>query len=94
MIRNRHVFEAITRHDITNHHPRPVNVRVFERLPVSNDDSIEAEHHDISNPYSELEDRQGVIVWDRTLEAGDTEALRYGFTVSVPEGMEFPRSLR
>ena len=95
IISTSHVAEQVTRHDITNHHPRSVDVRVFERLPVSNDDAIEIEHHDITQPYSkDPQERRGVIVWDRTIESGQTESLRYGFTVTVPEGDSLPRSLR
>ena len=94
LISTSHVVEQVTRHDITNHHPREVDVLVYQRLPVSNHDDIEVEHHDVSKPYSEHpEERQGVIVWDRTLEPDETLSLRYGFTVRVPEGQKLPDSV-
>ena len=94
LISTSHVVEKVTRHDITNHHPHQVNIRVYERLPVSNHDDIEVEHHDVSKPYSDDPDeRQGVIVWKRTLNPEQMQQLRYGFTVRVPEGSKMPVSI-
>lgn len=80
------------RFEITNHHSQPVQVRVFDRLPVSQKDILTVKPLEISEPVQrDVDDKKGVLAWDRQINAGETLTLKSGFEVRVPEGTALPR---
>lgn len=80
------------RFEITNHHSRPVHVRVFDRIPVSQKDILTVKTLDISEPVErDVDDKKGVLAWDRKVPAGETVSVKSGFEVRVPEGTSLPR---
>ncbi|MEP3562016.1 MAG: DUF4139 domain-containing protein [Marinobacter sp.] len=79
------------RFEITNHHDKPVQVRIFDRLPVSVQDTLTVKPLEISEPVQrDFEDNKGVLVWDREVAAGETKNVKSGFEVRVPEGTALP----
>ncbi|MBJ6138970.1 DUF4139 domain-containing protein [Marinobacter litoralis] len=79
------------RFDITNHHDKPVQVRIFDRLPVSEQDVLTVKPLEISEPVQrDYDDKKGVLVWDREIAAGETKSVKSGFEVRVPEGTSLP----
>lgn len=79
-------------YEITNNHPGTVDIRVLDRLPVSRQDSIKIEYHQISEPVQRrVDDKPGIIAWERSLGAGETITLKAGFEIRVPEDQELPR---
>ncbi|MDN6320642.1 MAG: DUF4139 domain-containing protein [Marinobacter sp.] len=80
------------RFEITNHHSTPVNVRVFDRIPVSQKDILTVKTLDISEPVERnVDDKKGVLAWDREVPAGETVSVKSGFEIRVPEGTSLPR---
>ncbi|MBZ0333391.1 DUF4139 domain-containing protein [Marinobacter sp. AL4B] len=79
------------RFDITNHHDKPIRVKVFDRIPVSEQDVLTVKPLEISEPVQRnFEDKKGVLVWDREVPAGKTKSVKSGFEVRVPDGTELP----
>ncbi|MDX1755252.1 MAG: mucoidy inhibitor MuiA family protein [Marinobacter sp.] len=84
-------LERVNRFEITNAHDTPIDIRVIDRLPVSRHDDIEVTYQDITTPYQEtVDDKPGIIAWDRVIAPGRTITLTAGFEVRVPEGQELP----
>ncbi|WP_100640873.1 DUF4139 domain-containing protein [Marinobacter salexigens] len=80
------------RFEITNHHAKAVKVRVFDRLPVSQKDILTVKPLEISEPVQrDVDDKKGVLAWDREVPAGETVNVKSGFEIRVPEGTELPR---
>ncbi len=79
------------RFDITNHHSKDVQVRVFDRLPVSQQDTLTVKPLEISEPVERnVDDKKGVLAWDRNVPAGETVSVKSGFEIRVPEGVDLP----
>lgn len=90
--KNENVQRRQNRFEITNHHAETVQIRVFDRLPVSEKDILTVKPLDISEPVQRnVDDKKGVLAWDREVPAGETITLRSGFEVRVPEGTPLPR---
>ncbi|MGO1691593.1 MAG: DUF4139 domain-containing protein [Marinobacter sp.] len=80
------------RFEITNHHAKAVQVRIFDRLPVSQEDILTVKPLEISEPVErDADDKKGVLAWDREVPAGKTISIKSGFEVRVPEGTALPR---
>lgn len=80
------------RFEITNHHSKAVQVRIFDRLPVSQKDVLTVKPLEISEPVKrDVDDKKGVLAWDREVPAGQTVNVKSGFEVRVPEGTALPR---
>ncbi|WP_144821819.1 DUF4139 domain-containing protein [Marinobacter piscensis] len=80
------------RFEVTNHHKQAVQVRILDRLPVSQEDILTVKPLDISEPVRrDVENKKGVLAWDRKVPAGETVSVQSGFEVRVPEGTSLPR---
>ncbi|MBR9871137.1 MAG: DUF4139 domain-containing protein [Gammaproteobacteria bacterium] len=80
------------RFDVTNHHDKPVQIKLFDRIPVSEQDVLTVNPLKISEPVQRnFEDKKGVLVWDREVPAGETVSVKSGFEMRVPEGTTLPR---
>ncbi|MDO6824984.1 DUF4139 domain-containing protein [Marinobacter sp. 1_MG-2023] len=80
------------RFEITNHHSEPVQVRIFDRLPVSQKDTLTVKPLEISEPVErDVDDKKGVLAWNREVSAGQTVLVKSGFEIRVPEGTALPR---
>ncbi|WP_166263325.1 mucoidy inhibitor MuiA family protein [Marinobacter caseinilyticus] len=91
LINGEKYLQRLNRYTIANNHPQPVKLRVLDRLPVSRNDDITITYQSISTPVQEnVDDNQGVIAWDRLLQAGQTLVLSAGFELRVPEEQELP----
>lgn len=88
-------LRRVNRYEVTNNHPQAVAVRVFDRLPVSQQDDLIVEELDISQPVErDARDIKGVLSWERRLAPGESVTLRSGFEVRVPEESELPPEFR
>lgn len=84
-------LERVNRFEITNAHASPIDIRVIDRLPVSRHDDIEVTYQDITTPYQDnVDDKPGIIAWERVIAPGRTITLTAGFEVRVPEGQDLP----
>lgn len=85
----------INRYEITNNHPRTVAIRVFDRIPVSQQDELTVQELDITQPVKRnAQDIKGVLSWERSLKPDTSITLRSGFEVRVPEDAELPPEFR
>jgi len=79
------------RYEITNNHSREVAVRVFDRIPVSQQDDLTVKELDITRPVTrDARDIKGVLSWERRIEPGNIVTLKSGFELRVPEDSELP----
>ncbi|WP_372965396.1 DUF4139 domain-containing protein [Marinobacter sp.] len=80
------------RFEISNHHNKSVQVRIFDRIPVSQTDVLTVKALEISEPVQrDVDQKKGVLAWDRLVPAGQTINVKSGFEVRVPEGTQLPR---
>lgn len=92
MWKSENVQRRQNRFEITNHHAKAVKVRIFDRLPVSEKDILTVKPLEISEPVQRnVDDKKGVLAWDRDIPAGKTVNVKSGFEIRVPEGTELPR---
>lgn len=81
----------VYRYKITNNHPRSVAVRVFDRIPVSQQDNLTVKVLEITQPATRnFQDMNGVISWERRIVPANTLTLKSGFELRVPEDSELP----
>lgn len=80
----RHVGEVYT---LTNLHKRPVDLLVLEASPVSRDEKIEV-LATYQPPVSQenWEGRQGVVAWEKSLEAGGRQEFSVDYRIRWPQG--------
>lgn len=81
----------VNRYEIANNHPRAVAVRVFDRIPVSQQDDLTVKELEITEPVNRnVRDIKGVLSWERRIEPGKVITLKSGFELRVPEDSELP----
>jgi len=79
------------RFEITNHHQGAVQVTVFDRLPVSQQDDITVEPLEVTEPVQRnTDDKKGVLSWERVIAPSQTLSIHSGFEIRVPEGQSLP----
>jgi uncharacterized protein (TIGR02231 family) len=78
--------------EVTNHHGRPLEVAVWDQLPVPQDERIQVELLPDSTPPTERdpEGLRGVLVWRRTYPPNEKARILFGYAVSYPEGETVP----
>lgn len=79
-------FETV----ITNHHDEPVEIVMLDQYPVARDERIEVELSDrTTSPLREdVNGRDGVVAWDLELAAGESQTIRFGYSVVHPADLE------
>lgn len=75
--------------EITNHHAQPIEITVFEQLPVALHEDIDVTLLDETTRPSALdyEDRKGVVAWKGPYQPGETRKIRFAYLVSFPESL-------
>ncbi|WP_455372142.1 mucoidy inhibitor MuiA family protein [Limibacillus halophilus] len=83
--RERRAFEI----EVTNHHAQPIEITVFEQLPVALHEDIDVTLLDETTRPSviDYEDRKGVIAWQGPYQPGETRKIRFAYLVSFPEDL-------
>lgn len=79
--------------EVENFHGRPVEITVYDRLPVPRQEQIEVKYLDgWATPPTETdwEGLTGVLAWTRPYAAGEKGDVRFGYSVSYPEGWIVP----
>lgn len=85
----------VNRYEITNNHPQAVAIRVFDRIPVSQQDDLTVEELEITQPVKRNAlDVKGALSWRRVLDPGKAVTLQSGFELRVPEDSELPPEFR
>jgi len=74
---------------VENYKSRPVAVKLFESMPVSENDKIKVKFGKVSAEPSvkDWEARKGVWLWDMVLQPKEKKEVSYSFTVEHPREM-------
>ena len=75
---------------IKNLHDFPMQVKIVDRLPVSNHEDIKVRMLAGSTIPAETDEdeKRGIVNWVFDLEEGAEEKIKFGYTVSWPKAME------
>jgi uncharacterized protein (TIGR02231 family) len=89
MLRKSNVLTRVHRISVSNGHSRPIDLTVFDAMPVSRDERIEVSLTDSSTrpDRRDVDDKPGVLAWDRQLSAGGGVELTVGYRLSYPEDL-------
>lgn len=74
---------------VENYKSRPVKVRLFEAIPVPEDDRIKVEMGKISREPDTMdwEERKGIWLWELELKSGERTEINLSYTVEHPRDM-------
>lgn len=77
----------ITRsYEVENRHRAPISLQVLEASPVSTDDKITVQRSFTpATDDGEWQDQAGVVVWTRTVAAGDKARFSAEYVISAPK---------
>ena len=77
---------------VSNGHQRALPVTVYDQIPVSRDEAIKVTLDKASTTPSQqdVEDRKGVLNWQRELKAGEEWPIKFGYSVSFPIDKQVP----
>ncbi|HSH26785.1 MAG TPA: mucoidy inhibitor MuiA family protein, partial [Wenzhouxiangella sp.] len=89
MLRKSTVLTRIHRVSVSNGHSRPIDLTIFDAMPVSRDERITVALTESSTQPDrrKVDDRPGVLAWDRELAAGEELNLTLGYRLSFPEDL-------
>jgi uncharacterized protein (TIGR02231 family) len=66
-----------------------IDLTVYEALPVSEDEDLNVQVQSVPSPTEQsIEGRRGVVGWKRSIAAGASEKISYGWTLRWPEDRE------
>jgi uncharacterized protein (TIGR02231 family) len=70
---------------VKNLHERPIDLKVYDRLPVSQNQDIKVEYTGKETPTAQNSDeKRGVMRFDARLEPDEEKVLEYGYRISWP----------
>jgi len=74
--------------EVGNFHARPVEVSVYDRVPVPRDAALEVKYLDdwaTAPSETDVEGTKGVVVWTGTFEGGEKRKIRFGYALTYPK---------
>jgi uncharacterized protein (TIGR02231 family) len=72
---------------VKNMHQRPIQVRVLDQIPVSQNEAIKIDLTGRTQPTRRnVDDKRGVMAWDMTLAPDEEKAVEFGYRVTWPAG--------
>jgi uncharacterized protein (TIGR02231 family) len=70
---------------VKNMHQRPIQLRILDQIPVSQNEAIKIELLGRTPPTRRnVDDRRGVMAWDMTLAPDEEKAVEFGYRVTWP----------
>jgi uncharacterized protein (TIGR02231 family) len=85
LISTSHVDSRDFQVNVRNMHERPIDVTIFDRVPVSQNDDIKVEITGRATPTTQnVDDKRGVIAFAARLEPDEEKILQYGYRVTWP----------
>jgi uncharacterized protein (TIGR02231 family) len=70
---------------VKNLHQRPIQVRVLDQIPVSQNEAIKIDLLGRTQPTRRnVDDKRGVLAWDMTLAPDEEKAVEFGYRVTWP----------
>jgi len=84
------VVERTYRLSIHSNHDKPFNISLYDVFPVAANEDIKIKLLGDAPTKKDIEDKKGVVSWERTLKPKQDTKLKYGYTVSYPEDKIIP----
>jgi uncharacterized protein (TIGR02231 family) len=70
---------------VKNMHQRPIQLRVLDQIPVSQNEAIKIDLVGRTQPTRRnVDDQRGVLAWDMTLAPDEEKVVEFGYRVSWP----------
>jgi uncharacterized protein (TIGR02231 family) len=70
---------------VKNMHQRPIQLRVLDQIPVSQNEAIKIDLLGRTQPTRRnVDDKRGVLAWDMTLAPDEEKVVEFGYRVSWP----------
>ena len=70
---------------VKNPHQRPIQLRVLDQIPVSQNEAIKIDLLGRTQPTRRnVDDKRGVLAWDMTLAPDEEKVVEFGYRVSWP----------
>jgi len=85
--------KVVERHyqlSIHSNHDKPFEISLYDILPVAANEDIKVKLLGDAPTKKNIEDKEGVVSWERTLEPKQDIKLKYGYSVSYPEDKIIP----
>ncbi len=80
--------KVVERHyklSITNNHNKPFPISISDVIPVSSDENIKVKSLGELPSIKDVDDKKGVVSWNKSLAPKTELKLQYGYSVSYPE---------
>lgn len=71
--------------EIGNYKDNPIQIRVFDVIPKTNNADIQVEQLESSHPLKSEPDANGVLYWDLDIPAGKTETVTLKYAITRPK---------
>lgn len=71
---------------INNQHDKAYPIHIYDNIPVASHDDIKVTPTGDKANSKDVEDKKGVLRWERVLKANSETRIKYGYTVTYPEG--------
>ncbi len=71
---------------VSNHKDVPIHIIVKDRFPVSQDERIKVKDQETDGKVNQ----QGIITWDKTVEAKQNIQLHFRFKIQYPKNLDLP----
>jgi len=85
--------KVVERHyqlSIHSNHDKPYEISLFDVFPVAAHEDITVKLLGDAPTKKDVEDKKGMVSWERTLNPKQETKLKYGYTVSYPEDKIVP----
>ena len=85
--------KVVERHyqlSIHSNHDKPFEISLYDVLPVAANENIKVKLLGDTPSKKDVDDKKGVMSWERTLKPKQDTKLKYGYTVSYPEDKVIP----
>ncbi len=85
--------KVVERHykvSVSSNHDKPYPLSIYDVLPIASHEDIDVNSIGDMPTNKDVEDKKGVVSWDRTIEPKKSLSLKYGYSVSYPEDKVVP----
>ena len=85
--------KVVERHykvNVNSNHSKPFEITLSDVLPVASDENIQVKRLGDTPTAIDVEDKKGIVSWDKTLAPKSDMKIQYGYSVSYPEDRVIP----
>ena len=75
---------------INSNHNKAYPISISDVIPIGSDENINVKRLGEAPSQTDIDDKKGVVSWDKTLKAKGEMKIKYGYSVSYPEGKIIP----